>query len=140
MIVGLQAFPGWEDDPILLHHTDNEISNRCNSQKYSDRAILGKKDEEPVIPKKVTKIQLTLFPNPASDKIELQTYFPFAFDEGAIKIYDITGKLFFDNFISVQKPGVAQLEIDLDKFSSGVYFLRLDTEIGGEIVKFIVVK
>lgn len=139
-IVGLRAFPGWEDNPELLHNTDNEITTHCNSQRYKDLVILTKKDKPIIPPKKYSKIIIELYPNPATDRVKLQMYLPSSFEHGSIKIYDITGKLYFDNSISVKKPGSSNLEIDVSSLASGVYFLKFDTEIGSNISKFIIVK
>jgi len=55
----------------------------------------------------------TLYPNPANDFLEFNSFIP-----GVIKIYDITGKI-----ISQVQMNQSSLKLDISNLSSGVYFV-----------------
>lgn len=58
---------------------------------------------------------VTLFPNPLTDIIRINTKYP----QGEIKIYDASGKVIFKSIISLSKT-----EIDLSSFANGIYFVN----------------
>lgn len=75
-----------------------------------------------------TNIQLSLYPNPATDKL----YFNMQNNEQlkAVEVYDINGKLCF-------KQDNLQGSIDIQSLKSGFYFIRLTTETKTINQKFI---
>ncbi len=141
LITGLSAFPGWHDNPLTLHNQDWEIASICDNNIYKDKVNVFNKKENTntaIKPLKV-KIETFLFPNPAKDNIQLKIFFPYSFDNGGIQIFDYTGKLFYQDNINVFKPGYSALEIDVSSFSSGVYFLKVNTPFEENASRFLVI-
>jgi hypothetical protein len=80
-------------------------------------------------PKEDNKIELKLYPNPASNQINIRNKNNKML--GTVSIYDISGKMIYNNFI-----GSSQAIIDVKSFSPGVYYLRSDQmEKGLKFVK-----
>ena len=71
----------------------------------------------------LSKNNFTVFPNPSVDKIRI--YYPFDFESAELKIFDVTGKN-----LHVQKISEPEFDIDLGKFSSGYYYISIQTSKG----------
>ena len=80
---------------------------------------------------------ISLFPNPATDEIYLDFTLPRSFDF-EISIHDAVGKLVFDR--DVENISHQQLELNISDFSSGLFFIKIKTEDGIWVRKFIVQK
>jgi hypothetical protein len=70
---------------------------------------------------------LQIYPNPANDKIEIT-----GLDNGTIEIIDIQGQL-----VKTLNTSSTKTTIDLIKLSSGVYVIKVITDRGATVKKFI---
>ena len=76
---------------------------------------------------------LVMYPNPASDVVNLKWNKP---DEVSIKVYDTQGKIvFYGKNVSLFNG----LDIDMSRFGSGLYFVKLQTN-NGEITKKLILE
>ena len=74
--------------------------------------------------------RFTLFPNPANDNITIEI-FDFSKDE-TISVYDIQGQLL------MQQPMLqAKTNVDISSFTKGIYFIKVASENGVEVKKFM---
>jgi parallel beta-helix repeat protein len=72
----------------------------------------------------VTKLMLTVFPNPATDRAAITVQTATA-GRGAAGIYDGQGKLVKSLGQRVYEKGITVIEIDVQDLRSGLYFIRL---------------
>ena len=71
---------------------------------------------------------LTIFPNPATDRLFIKSKID---SVNAISIMDINGRI----VISYKNEGVE--EVDVSNFTSGMYFIRIESSSGNIMKKFI---
>jgi hypothetical protein len=69
-----------------------------------------------------TGTELTLFPNPSNDKVALSFKLPDGVNEGALNLYDITGKLLRSDKLTGPS---GYLQKDNSQLSSGTYFYSI---------------
>src|SRR5690606_13123171 len=72
--------------------------------------------------------QVSLFPNPVSDKLEIQV--PASIELKSVAVYDLMGKRFDFN------PGTHKV-LDFSKIATGVYILEIETNMGNLTKKLI---
>lgn len=77
---------------------------------------------------------INLFPNPASQSITIQIRGNIVLSN--VNIYDLSGKLLFRKSLSGNYQ--ANLNLDIDTLSTGVYFLELNSETATAVKKLIV--
>jgi len=89
-----------------------------------------------------TPVQFQIFPNPASSEVTVYSKQPALLPEGAarysikqISIYNMLGKKFLS--ISNSDDVKEQLTIDVSDIPSGIYFIKVTTEKGTSVQKFI---
>ena len=73
---------------------------------------------------------ITIFPNPANDKLVIQAKFPI----DQITILDINGKLLKSSVLSNSKK---ECELNVSELSQGIYFLKIQTNSGTQTQKII---
>ena len=73
-------------------------------------------------------ITVSLFPNPAKDKLNIEASEPIKMFE----IYNINGAL-----VSRQRNGSDRIEIDVESYAAGTYLIRLTTESTVEVRRFV---
>ena len=84
-----------------------------------------------------TEENVTVFPNPASDKITIAIK-DNSYQELAIRCYDVIGKVVFE-----RNTFNKLIDIDVSQFSKGVYFIQLqskDTKQFKTVTKKVVVQ
>lgn len=82
--------------------------------------------------------KIDIFPNPASEMINLKLELDQMFEEAVVKISDATGKV-----ISVRSYDNIQNEIftyDVSQYAAGTYFIQFISEEGNRTERFTVVK
>jgi hypothetical protein len=77
---------------------------------------------------------LSVFPNPADDRISLETSLPAGTVTGT-QIADATGKVYLQNGHRVTGPHT--LEFSVAPLRKGLYFLRVQSGRGSQMVKFL---
>ncbi|MEN8157757.1 MAG: T9SS type A sorting domain-containing protein [Bacteroidota bacterium] len=77
-----------------------------------------------------SNVELSLFPNPAADVIEVVA----AHEILNIKIYTISGKLMYQDNLKNRK----RVSIDIEKFGEAIYILQIATHQGISTKRFIV--
>lgn len=75
---------------------------------------------------------VSLFPNPASDKITLKIQQSNSLQNSFISVYDLAGQLLMQQPISKQ-----QTEIDISNLAKGVYILKLNTNSNAKVIRFV---
>lgn len=70
---------------------------------------------------------ITLSPNPVIDKLSINT--TGFISNNAMKIYDMNGKILFS--------GIKKEHISISHFTPGVYFVRIENELGFQVRTFI---
>lgn len=75
-------------------------------------------------------IQITIFPNPAIEKLNLSI--PFDFIDGTVTIFNLTGKKVFQSQIANLNT-----QIDVSLYQNGVYLIRLNKDSLMQYHKFI---
>ena len=73
---------------------------------------------------------ITIYPNPANDKITVEN--PSCNDNAMISIYNIQGQLLLQQSIKQQKT-----EINISGFAGGIYYVKVKTDKGNAVKKFI---
>ena len=82
--------------------------------------------------------KIAVFPNPASDMINLKLELTDVFEEGVVKITDATGKV-----MSVRSYDNIQNELftyDVSQYAAGTYFVQFISEAGNRTTRFTVVR
>ena len=97
-----------------------------------DFRITEEVDVDDLLAKNAVKI----FPNPTDGLIELELN-DLEGDNAVAKLFDISGKLLLEKTILLQNPSYTKEQLDLNKFSSGIYFLKIENEKGSAVEKII---
>ncbi len=69
-----------------------------------------------------TEIEFSVIPNPATDFINI--LLPIVDGKQTLKIFDITGKLVYNNEYS----NISNIEVNVSEFKKGIYFLKIDNQ------------
>ena len=83
------------------------------------------------------KMNLKLYPNPASDEMNIQFDLPTDENEFEIYLTDVSGRQLLNKHFENQNPGMHQLQYNLSNLSAGYYFLTLKSPGGSQIQKLI---
>jgi hypothetical protein len=79
-------------------------------------------------------LSVNVYPNPADNELYVSLKFPIT---GTISLCDVLGRQIYS--MNISNTGNTLLEkINLDSFSSGVYFLTIETTSGQRIIKKVV--
>ncbi len=82
--------------------------------------------------------KMTIYPNPASDDIQVHIDLTQSVEDAQLDIVDLSGKVLLTNHLSKIKS--RDLGINVSKLPEGVYHLQLTTESGRKSVKFVVIR
>jgi hypothetical protein len=77
-----------------------------------------------------TKNTISLYPNPANNLLNLKS----DFEIQHIEVYDIFGKLILEKDF---KEISAEVQIDIENLSSGLYLLVVQSDSAKKVLKFI---
>lgn len=77
-------------------------------------------------------IELSIFPNPTSNYLTIRTN---SFDSKSIQIFDLAGKLIYS-----KETTNSQLSVSVEKFNSGLYILKVQSNKGAFTERFEVKK
>ncbi len=83
------------------------------------------------------KMQLKIYPNPAGDRLHVETYLP-ANSFIDLTIINLCGHPVMHTEFSDARPGVRKTPLDVSHLPAGVYFVRLQTRYGIQIRKVVV--
>jgi len=79
-----------------------------------------------------------VFPNPASEVVNLNLDLVNSFDNVRVKITDVSGKTMLEtNYQNVLNQ---QFTYNVNNYAAGTYFLHVQTDEGNRAVRFVVVK
>jgi len=73
-----------------------------------------------------------IYPNPANDEITIENISLNNTQDEIISVYNIQGQLLLQQLMQQQKT-----EINVSDFASGIYIVKVKTEVGVEVKKFI---
>ncbi len=80
-------------------------------------------------------LDMNLFPNPCDDLLQINAYLPQT-SYAKVEIFNVTGIKIFDR--QIMYPNTTfQSAIDVSRFPSGMYFVRLSTSDAFEMSKFV---
>ena len=79
-----------------------------------------------------------IYPNPANPTLNID-YEVFQQSKLSIEIYGINGQNYFSSSLK-SNLGFQNYQLDLNSFSSGIYFLKLISKESSSIQKFVVQK
>jgi hypothetical protein len=119
--VYLWYLPG-NHQPILSISTINQ------SASYLSTIILGINDD------KVSSNMLKLFPNPSTDIITVNSQQLLV---NGVEIYNALGEKVYLNNRTIEQKNSRSIEINVSSFPSGVYFVKVKTEKGVAVRKFV---
>ncbi len=85
-----------------------------------------------------TNVQLNVYPNPSTDKINIEVQFEKKQDQVEISIKDITGKTILVH--NDYKVSNRLYSFNLNEQNSGMYFIEIKTESGMKSTKFLLHK
>jgi hypothetical protein len=94
-----------------------QLNDIDGKQSYSDIITLKKAS---------SKIDISIYPNPTKDKIQVQANFVKAAD-AIVKIISVDGKIVLERTLKIQ-AGNNNFPIDLSSLEKGNYFLNIETE------------
>jgi hypothetical protein len=110
---------------VVSYYFTDDIKSARSYYRVLIITFAGSIEYSPVVYLKATiaPYELAVFPNPVTDKLNLQINIPDA-QEGTMKIYTITGKVVYAKVLSF-KNGQNDLKIFLPGLAKGVYALQL---------------
>jgi len=82
--------------------------------------------------------RLHLFPNPASNQVQLQVYTRENIDRHQLEVLDIQGKVIWQEQRPFLPKGINRLQIVTSNWSPGMYFVRLQSKEGAIVRKLII--
>lgn len=84
----------------------------------------------------LNKTEIVVFPNPATNKVKVQSV-KFKEIKSKIEIYDLNGRKLFEQNLP---KGIPIAEINVSEFESGIYFCKLSTAKSSATKKLIIQK
>jgi hypothetical protein len=126
-----KRIPGFGQSQVDLFAKAKHVKNAFNSNLTSCGQTfnnLTQEDLNPVAPMD-TKNLIKLYPNPSSDKINIEIPQNTNFQ---VEIIDISGKSLFKKELTVGLN-----EIDVKNFKGGIYFVKFISGNSNETIKFI---
>lgn len=110
----------------------NAFASAINSLLYTSNEYCSLK--VPVVPgtKEISHFfNTSVYPNPARDNISIKVKSGVPGVGGKIQIFDVIGNLVLERTLNNAQ------NIDISGFSKGIYFVKINTEIGVEVKTFI---
>ena len=124
---GIVRYIHSEYDPQVMLETIDELLGYSSLKDGSDINI-------------PQQFNLRAYPNPFNGQVRLNILVP---DSEIIhlKIYDATGKVLIQQDLGIQHPGT-EIEpvIDMSKYSSGVFFARINSQNISAVTKLVLIK
>lgn len=78
---------------------------------------------------------LRVYPNPASDQLRI-SFMSEDIAQARCQILDMSGRLLYDELLACD-GGIVENSVNVSNFANGIYFLRIQTEKGTTIEKFV---
>jgi len=78
---------------------------------------------------------VSLFPNPASEDVNIKIS-NHKGGQVAIRVYDVSGHLVYEEITNVNQPGNYLLELSLEDLTSGLYLIQMSSESSSTTLKF----
>ncbi len=116
-------------------YIDDVLITGCYSGNFApndDMPELRETEEEPTL---VEISELTLFPNPANDYLNVD-YVTTDLAQTQLSVIDINGKVVHQQVLN-ENTGLQRVQIDLSRLSAGFYFVQLVAEDSMMTQKFI---
>lgn len=103
-------------------------SLRTMTTKNTSRSNIKNKAAMPPdgINESIQKDRAEIYPNPAKEMVNLTLYSNQKYTQ--VKICDVLGQQLYSKEIAIQSENKFTLQIPLDKFSPGIYFLKVENE------------
>ncbi len=101
---------------------------------YKDGGVIL--SQKKILSESQSILNLNVFPNPTSNLINLQ-YELQESDDVFIEVLDLSGNILTSSFLSNQIIGTHHKKINLEKFNSGIYFIKITTSKSAQVKKVI---
>ena len=123
----------WQTDSVLLNNINGNIKLRWNyfslgsfpSQYFNIDNVVLKKNVTTSINNKSAEVQITIFPNPTNEFVQLKLM-NLKNKNGTIFIYNTQGEIIYQANLPVVTQSL--LQIDMSSFSKGSYILSIQAE------------
>ena len=99
--------------------------------KFTKTADIPEDPEEPTDLEKVTANEVTMFPNPANDKLNFGNL-------SGIKVFSITN--IHGQVVHRESPGAISSKIDISNFTAGIYIVQFKTKVGNSFNKKLIIE
>ncbi len=119
------------------NHTVYSNENNGDNSHNLDAAINQALGASGMIEDENTIVNLNVLPNPVKNSASI-TYSLNQSREVSIELFNMLGEKVKTLAVEKQTAGKHTSQIDLETFSNGIYFIKLNTSISSEIVKFTV--
>jgi hypothetical protein len=117
-----------------IYFSKNESTQGIN--QAIDKALIGE-NTVGMVENENSRIELNAFPNPANTALSL-TYTLNQSSLVKLDVFDATGKLLSSTDEERKEIGQHQEEFNTNSFNNGLYFIKVSTELGVEMVRFTV--
>ncbi|PKP01849.1 MAG: hypothetical protein CVU11_13925 [Bacteroidetes bacterium HGW-Bacteroidetes-6] len=131
----------YRNNDTLLTNTELMITDPFNYGNPDFRPMAGSPVLADAIFSGVEELQVmvsgnvALYPNPASDVVNIE-YELNNIGQVNIQILDMQGRLITTVFDGNQQAGIQTVQADVNRFESGMYFVRITTENNSNVVRF----
>lgn len=120
---------------IRFEFTSNTGNNiYIDDINLQDASLISSADEV-----SETERSLNIYPNPAKDKAFIE-FDQLTADRGSIALFDISGRIVKEVYLGHLASGSQRYEVELFDLTSGIYFVRIDTNTKGTITRKLVVQ
>jgi len=122
----------WELKTFETSHKTSVATDASSNSRKCNNLLPGSQGSEGFIKGSNTRIRAELYPNPASNRIIVNSRKPLLED---LRIYDVQGKL-YQIKITRSLHGF-DTELNISTLHSGMYWIRLITEDGPQTIRFL---
>ncbi len=124
---------GADSELLLTFPSDQEVNISVQSQQF-DSCIL---DLEPIScqvnVEEIDILTVGLYPNPTSDFVKITSE---SHIDGRIKLYDISGKLVFNEYRTISPSGT---EIEVSHLTEGTYIVKINSSVYTTTERLVIV-
>lgn len=116
----------------MQDHAGTNVNVTFNSKEAADKhpeLVLSFEDKQNALPNYSTEFELSIYPNPATDVLNVATAFG-RIDK--LAIYNITGRM-----LLIQYDVGNHAKFDIEPLENGIYLLKADGDFGTYTLKFI---
>jgi para-nitrobenzyl esterase len=136
VVNSLLPFPGsghvpWDTNVVIMNRTDSAVAAFFYQVKCAQ--VAGTCNGSSGIADITTAPQLSIYPNPATDHIQVSVQSQT--ELSAVTLYDYTGRAVVE-----QTPTVKEITISVKGLSAGVYILRLDMKDATHLTRKVVIE